>query len=120
MTIKSFFQKIFSPIVVGNCLGMVVVTALLIFGTLQFLQCYTDHGEAVVVPNIRGMKTDVAESKMKALGLRLEVKDMANRAPPTPEKKLEITKDSILCLNRLMPMASAATSSSRMALKARP
>ena len=75
MTIKSFFQKIFSPIVVGNCLGMVVVTALLIFGTLQFLQCYTDHGEAVVVPNIRGMKTDVAESKMKALGLRLEVKD---------------------------------------------
>ena len=75
MTIKSFFQKIFSPIVVGKCLGMVVVTALLIFGTLQFLQCYTDHGEAVVVPNIRGMKTDVAESKMKALGLRLEVKD---------------------------------------------
>ncbi len=75
MTIKSFFQKIFSPIVVGNCLGMVVVTALLIFGTLQFLQCYTDHGEAVVVPNIRGMKTDVAASKMQALGLRLEVRD---------------------------------------------
>ena len=45
---------------------------------------------------------------------------MANSAPPTPEKKLEMTKESILCLNRLMPMASAATSSSRMALKARP
>ena len=45
---------------------------------------------------------------------------MAKRAPPTPAKKELTTKESILCLARLMPMASAATSSSRMAWKARP
>ena len=46
--------------------------------------------------------------------------NMANSAPPTPAKKLEIMKENILCLKRLIPMASAATSSSRMDLKARP
>ena len=46
--------------------------------------------------------------------------NMANMPPPTPAKKELITKASRLCLERLMPMASAATSSSRMALKARP
>ena len=46
--------------------------------------------------------------------------NMANRAPPTPAKKEEMQKASRLCLARLTPMASAAISSSRMALKARP
>ena len=46
--------------------------------------------------------------------------NMANRPPPTPAKKELMQKAIRLCLARLMPMASAATSSSRMALKARP
>ena len=45
---------------------------------------------------------------------------MAMPAPDTPAKKELMQKDMILCLARLMPMASAATSSSRMALKDRP
>ena len=40
--------------------------------------------------------------------------------PEIPAKKELMTKLISLCLKRLMPMASAATSSSRMALKARP
>ena len=46
--------------------------------------------------------------------------NMASRAPPTPAKKELIMKLMRLCLARFIPMASAATSSSRMALKARP
>lgn len=75
MTISSFFKKIFSPLVVGNCLGMVALTFVLVFSTLQFIQCYTNHGDIVVVPNVRGMKVDVAANKLAALGLRMEVKD---------------------------------------------
>ena len=45
---------------------------------------------------------------------------MASMPPPTPAKKELMIKAIRLCLARLMPMASAATSSSRMALKARP
>ena len=50
----------------------------------------------------------------------MERMNTASMPPATPVKKEEITKDSSLCRNRLIPMASAATSSSRMALKARP
>ena len=40
--------------------------------------------------------------------------------PPMPAKKELMMKAIRLCLARLMPMASAATSSSRMARNARP
>ena len=46
--------------------------------------------------------------------------NMASSAPPIPAKKLLVQKESILCFIRLMPIASAAISSSRMALNARP
>ena len=46
--------------------------------------------------------------------------NMASSAPPTPAKKELMRNACILCLARLMPIASAAISSSRMALNARP
>ena len=49
-----------------------------------------------------------------------DVLHMASMAPATPQKKELTTKEIILCRARLMPMASAAISSSRMALNARP
>ena len=75
MTIKSFTKKIFSPIVVGNCLGMVLLTVVLAFAAMAFLQCYTEHGEEVTVPNIRGQKLEIAQQKLEALGLECEVTD---------------------------------------------
>ena len=56
---------------------------------------------------------------LKLLACAME-STIASVAPATPAKKELVTKESILCLARLMPIASAATSSSRMALKARP
>ncbi len=75
MTLSSFFKKIFSPLVIGNCLGVVCAAALLVFAALQFLQCYTDHGDSVIVPNIRGQRLDVVERKLEAIGLKCEVVD---------------------------------------------
>ena len=46
--------------------------------------------------------------------------NMASSAPPTPAKKELMMKLMRLCLARLMPMASAAISSSRIALNALP
>ena len=45
---------------------------------------------------------------------------IAIMAPDTPAKKELVTKLIILCFARLIPMASAAISSSRMALNDRP
>ena len=45
---------------------------------------------------------------------------IAMHAPAMPAKKELVQKEIILCFARLMPIASAAISSSRMALKALP
>ena len=44
----------------------------------------------------------------------------ASSPPATPANALETTKESCLVRKRLIPIASAATSSSRTALNARP
>lgn len=75
MTLSRFFKKLFSPILIGNCLGIVVTMVLLGFAGLYFLQCYTDHGDTVLVPNVRGLKADVVQQKLAALGLSGEVAD---------------------------------------------
>ena len=49
-----------------------------------------------------------------------ELWNIARSAPPSPAKKELIIKLICLCLNRLTPIASAAISSSLMALKALP
>lgn len=75
MTLSNFCKKLFSRIVVFNCLGMIAAGALLTFASFYLIQCYTDHGETVTVPNVRGQKFDVAQKKLEALGLRCEVVD---------------------------------------------
>ena len=65
-------------------------------------------------------------SRMKYVTAMVNVVDeiapiyIAISAPPIPEKNELITNDSSLCRVRLMPIASAAISSSRIALNARP
>ena len=47
----------------------------------------------------------------------IERMNIASRPPEIAVKKELTTKESSLCRKRLMPIASAATSSSRIALK---
>lgn len=84
MTISEFFKKIFSRTLFGNCLGIVGVTILLALASLLFINIYTHHGKEVTVPNICGMDQSVAQRKLEALGLRMEVTDTGyvyNAAP---------------------------------------
>lgn len=84
MTISEFFKKIFSRTLFGNCLGIVVVTIVLALTSLLFINIYTHHGREVTVPNICGMDQSVAQRKLEALGLRMEVTDTGyvyNAAP---------------------------------------
>ncbi len=68
----------------GNCLGVIIVTILLGLASMLFIHFYTRHGEEVVVPNICGIDQSVAQKKLEALGLRMEVNDTGyvyNAAP---------------------------------------
>ena len=48
---------------------MIVVVALLLFGTLKGIDIYTHHGEAVVVPDVKGMTVGEAGTVFGNRGL---------------------------------------------------
>lgn len=75
MTLKEFTRKIFSPYLLGNCLGMVVLGGLFFFGTMYFVGWYTHHGVEVEVPNLVGKNVNVGIDQCDALGIQVEVVD---------------------------------------------
>ena len=86
---SAFIKKTFSPLVMLNCLGMVLVVVLFFFGTLAFIDFYTLHGEEVEVPKLTGVSEQIAYSKLKALGLKAEVRDTGYVHKAAPFEVLE-------------------------------
>lgn len=68
-------KKAFRPVVLGNCLGMVIVGFCLLFAASFLVECYTHHGESVEVPDLRGLSYDEAEDRLNDLGLDIAVND---------------------------------------------
>ena len=65
MTIKEFFSFRQNKFFWVNLIAMVIVVALVLFGVLKGLDIYTRHGEAVVVPNVKGMGVAEAEKMFR-------------------------------------------------------
>jgi dolichyl-phosphate-mannose--protein O-mannosyl transferase len=55
MTIKEFFSFKTNKYFWVNILVMIVAVVLIVFGVMKWLDVYTRHGEAVVVPDVKGM-----------------------------------------------------------------
>ena len=86
---SAFIKKIFSPLVMLNCLGMIIVVVLFFFGALAFIDFYTLHREEVEVPKLTGVSEQIAYSKLKALGLKAEVRDTGYVHKAAPFEVLE-------------------------------
>ena len=69
------FQKIPGLLTSLNCLGMLVVLAVLIAIGYNMLGGYTNHGESVKVPNVFGKSFDQAKKMLEDAGLAVEVSD---------------------------------------------
>lgn len=55
---------------------LIVLTYFVVIGIVVFyLDQYTNHGEKIDVPNVVGLKTESAQSKLEALELKIEVLD---------------------------------------------
>jgi len=54
-------QSIFKNIYIRNLLGLILVSIVLIYAVLIGLKRYTHHGEAVEVPDIKGLTIEKAE-----------------------------------------------------------
>ena len=80
----SLIKKLFSPIIWGNLLVMVLATILLAIGVWVGLGIYTHHGEEVIVPDVQGKLIGDAEYSLAILGLEAVVVDSTyNRAIPS-------------------------------------
>ena len=75
MTIKEFFSFRHNALLWGNLIAMVVVAVLLVLGVLKGINLYTHHGEAVKVPDVKGLGVDEAEALMQRAGLVAVVSD---------------------------------------------
>nr|WP_233551935.1 PASTA domain-containing protein [Parabacteroides sp. AF48-14] len=72
---KDFLVKLIKNPYVLNLLLAVVVACALVFGTLKWLDSYTRHNEAVVVPDVKGLRIEEAAEFFKNSNLRYNVID---------------------------------------------
>ena len=68
-------QKNKYGLLLGNCLGMLLLTFLLVGGAFYGLRLYTHHGEEIKMPNLHGKSFEVAKQTLKEMGLTAEVVD---------------------------------------------
>ena len=70
VTFKEFFSFKNNRFFWLNLIAMVVVIVAAPLGTLQWLDNYTRHGEAVVVPDVKGMNLRIAENELDKQSLK--------------------------------------------------
>lgn len=84
VTFKDFFSFKNNRFFWLNIIGMIVVIVLLVFGTLEWLNIYTRHGEAVEVPNIKNININQAQLMLKNCELSVVVVDSSYVRGLTP------------------------------------
>lgn len=75
MTGKEFVRKLFSPTIWINLLGMSLVCIVLLLLCIGWMKSYTNHGEGVDVPNIKGKPLSEVEFELRELELECTVVD---------------------------------------------
>lgn len=75
MTFREFFSFRSNRYFWLNLLAMPVVLVIIIYGVLCWLDAYTRHGEAVLVPDVKGKTLVEARQAFQAAGLRCMVSD---------------------------------------------
>ncbi|WP_300814862.1 PASTA domain-containing protein [uncultured Bacteroides sp.] len=75
MTIKEFFSFRQNKYFWLNLAAMVLVVAGVMYGVLVWMDVYTRHGEAVVVPDVKGMSASEAGKVLRNHGLDYAVSD---------------------------------------------
>ena len=75
MTLKKFFSFKKNGFFWGNIIAMAIVICVLLFGVLKGLDVYTRHGEAIVVPDVKGLTVSEARTILEGKGLSCTVSD---------------------------------------------
>lgn len=75
MTIKEFFSFKSNRYFWGNLLGMILLVIIIVFATMKGLDNYTLHGEAIEVPDAKGMSVKEAKQLFESKNLACEISD---------------------------------------------
>lgn len=75
MTIKEFFSFRRNKFFWINIIAMILVVFLLVFIVLKGLDIYTQHGESVTVPDVKGMSEREAAMLLRNHGFEYQVSD---------------------------------------------
>ena len=133
MKIKDFFSFRTNRFFWLNILAMPLVLVLLVIGTLRWLDAYTRHGEAVVVPDVKHKPLAEAQAALSAQGLQSIVADSTyvKTLPPgcvldyTPSMNQKVKQGRTIYLTvntlnvPLMPLPDVADNSSLREAEAR-
>ncbi len=75
MTFKEFFSFRANLVLWGNLLAIFILACLLIVGTWIGLNYYTQHGDSVEIPTVKGLSQQDAINLIESRGLKAEVSD---------------------------------------------
>ena len=106
VTFKEFFSFKNNRFFWLNLIAMVVVIVAAAWGTLQWLDSYTRHGEAVVVPDVKGMNLRIAENELDKQSLKSIVIDSSyvkGIAPGRSEERRVGKECTSWCRSRWSP-----------------
>lgn len=87
---NNFFVKLIKNPYILSLLLAVVLTCGLIYGTLKWLDKYTRHNEAVVVPDVKGLRVEEAAEFFKNNNLRYNVIDSVFSKEVSPGAIVEL------------------------------
>ena len=94
MRLSKYLEKIPGFFVGANCLGILLLSAVLVAGAYYALQYYTHHGETVTVPDVKEKNVTEAIRILEAAGLDVEVSDTDYVATKRPDIILEDVREN--------------------------
>ncbi len=111
--IVNTLQKFFNHYIVRNVLILLLIGFFLCYGSLVFLRHYTHHGEALSVPDVRGLTLAEAQKVLQAQKMRCQLSDsvyVTSVKPgavyiqnPEPSFKVKEKRNIFLTINAMAP-----------------
>jgi hypothetical protein len=109
MDFKKFWKESFSGFIIKNILLAIIIFVALVWITLICIDFYTHHGEAEVVPDVRGLYVEEAGNQLAKKGLNYKIIDsvyvrgkksgtIVEQVPP-PQSTLKKNRPVYLIIN---------------------
>ena len=83
------YREFFKNVIVKNLIFAILLVVILVFGISWWLKIYTHHGESVEIPNVKGMKLDIAKPLFEARNISYQVIDSTYNTAVSPGTIIE-------------------------------